>query len=38
MPGAARFGRPSKPLAIVVLIVIVLIVTWVVAPRLGWLR
>jgi hypothetical protein len=38
MPGAARFGRPSKPLGIVVLIVIVFIVGWVVFSRLGWLR
>ena len=37
MPGAARFGRPSKPLTIVILIMFLFIVAWVVFSRLGWL-
>ncbi|MGH9571058.1 MAG: hypothetical protein ACRD4F_15545 [Candidatus Angelobacter sp.] len=35
MPGSARFGRPSRPLALVVGIVIVLIVAWVVVGSLA---
>jgi hypothetical protein len=35
MPGFGRFGRPSKPLAVVVGIVILLIVAWVVVARLS---
>jgi hypothetical protein len=34
MPGAARFGRPSKPLAIVILGLIIFIVSWIVFSRL----
>jgi len=33
MPGMARHGRPSKPLAIIVLIVVLFIVTWIVLSR-----
>ena len=35
MPGAARFGRPSKPLAVAMGIVLILIVGWVVVARLA---
>jgi hypothetical protein len=32
MPGAARFGRPSKPLAVAAGVVILLILVWIVVP------
>ncbi|MCU1244069.1 MAG: hypothetical protein JWO71_4795 [Candidatus Acidoferrum typicum] len=35
MPGFARFGRPSKPLAVAVGIVLLLIAAWVVVAQLG---
>ena len=35
MPGAARFGRPSKPLAVAMGIVLLFIVGWVVVARLA---
>jgi hypothetical protein len=35
MPGAGRFGSPSKPLAIAVVAVLVFIVGWVVVSRVG---
>jgi len=38
MPGFARRGRPSKSLAIAVLVVMLSIVIWVVSSQLGWLR
>ena len=38
MPGFGRFGRPSKSLIIVLLLVSLFIVIWIVFSRLGWLR
>lgn len=35
MPGAARFGRPSKPLAVAVGILLLLFVAWVLFARLA---
>jgi hypothetical protein len=35
MPGFRRFGRPSKPLAIALGVVLFLIVTWIVVARLS---
>jgi hypothetical protein len=37
MPGGTRFGHPSSPVTISVLIVLLIILIWVMLSQLGWL-
>jgi hypothetical protein len=38
MPGGSRFGRPSSPVTLIVVIVLLFILVWVLISQLGWLR
>jgi hypothetical protein len=38
MPGGTRFERPSSPVTLAAVVVLIFIVLWVLLSNLGWIR